>query len=128
MYARGISAREIVEYLREHHGIDFPDLVRAVRDADPQEIASWQARAVPLVSFHTFVALRVSPLSVSERGVDRQFYRGASVGQRGPKLMASSRPMGPSTKYHSIHRIQHAGEFGEEIISYGPLRFALHGP
>lgn len=40
MYARGMSAREIVEYLREHHEIDFPDLVHAVRDADPEEIAS----------------------------------------------------------------------------------------
>ncbi len=45
MYARGMSAREIVGHLRELYGIDVsPDLVSVVTDAVLDEIAAWQAR------------------------------------------------------------------------------------
>jgi hypothetical protein len=45
MYARGMSAREIVGHLRELSGIEAsPDLVSAVTDAVLEEIAAWQAR------------------------------------------------------------------------------------
>ena len=45
MYARGMSAREIVGHLRELYGIEVsPDLVSAVTDAVLEEIAAWQAR------------------------------------------------------------------------------------
>src|SRR3954452_12225625 len=61
MYARGMSAREIVGHLRELYGIEVsPDLISAVTDAVLDEVAAWQARpleaAYPLVFFD---ALRV---------------------------------------------------------------------
>lgn len=44
MYARGMSAREIVGHLRELYGLEVsPDLVSAVTDAVLEEIAAWQA-------------------------------------------------------------------------------------
>jgi len=45
MYARGMSAREIVGHLRELYGIEVsPDLISAVTDAVLDGIATWQAR------------------------------------------------------------------------------------
>ncbi|TCK16751.1 mutator family transposase [Ancylobacter aquaticus] len=45
MYARGMSAREIVGHLRELYGIEVsPDLVSAVTDAVLEDIATWQDR------------------------------------------------------------------------------------
>ncbi len=45
MYARGMSAREIVGHLRELYGIEVsPDLISAVTDAVLDEIAAWQGR------------------------------------------------------------------------------------
>ena len=42
MYARGMSAREIVGHLRELYGIEMsPDLISAVTDAVLDEIAAW---------------------------------------------------------------------------------------
>ena len=61
MYARGMSAREIVGHLRELYGIDVsPDLVSAVTDAVLDEIAAWQARPLePVYPLVFFDALRV---------------------------------------------------------------------
>ena len=61
MYARGMSAREIVGHLRELYGIDVsPDLVSAVTDAVLEEIATWQARPLePVYPLVFFDALRV---------------------------------------------------------------------
>lgn len=61
MYARGMSAREIVGHLRELYGIDVsPDLVSAVTDAVLDEIATWQARPLePVYPLVFFDALRV---------------------------------------------------------------------
>ena len=51
MYARGMSAREIVGHLRELYGIEVsPDLVSAVTDAALEEIAAWQARPLERAS------------------------------------------------------------------------------
>ena len=61
MYARGMSAREIVGHLRDLYGIDVsPDLVSAVTDAVLDEIAAWQARPLePVYPLVFFDALRV---------------------------------------------------------------------
>jgi putative transposase len=45
MYARGMSAREIVGHLRDLYGIEVsPDLISAVTDAMLEEVVAWQAR------------------------------------------------------------------------------------
>ena len=61
MYARGMSAREIVGHLRELYGINVsPDLVSVVTDAVLDEIAAWQARPLePVYPLVFFDALRV---------------------------------------------------------------------
>ena len=61
MYARGMSAREIVGHLRELYGIDVSlDLVSAVTDAVLEEIATWQARPLePVYPLVFFDSLRV---------------------------------------------------------------------
>ena len=61
MYARGMSAREIVGHLRDLYGVDVsPDMISSVTDAVLDEIATWQSRPLdavyPLVFFD---ALRV---------------------------------------------------------------------
>ncbi len=61
MYARGMSAREIVGHLRDLYGVEVsPDLVSAVTDAVLDEIAAWQARPLePVYPLVFFDALRV---------------------------------------------------------------------
>jgi putative transposase len=61
MYARGMSAREIVGHLRDLYGMEVsPDLVSAVTDAVLDEIAAWQARPLePVYPLVFFDALRV---------------------------------------------------------------------
>jgi putative transposase len=61
MYARGMSAREIVGHLRELYGLDVsPDLISAVTDAVLEEIAAWQVRPLePVYPLVFFDALRV---------------------------------------------------------------------
>ena len=70
MYARGMSAREIVGHLRDLYGIDVsPDLVSAVTDAVLEEIAAWQARPLePVYPLVFFDALRVK---VRDEGIVR---------------------------------------------------------
>jgi putative transposase len=70
MYARGMSAREIVGHLRDLYGIDVsPDLVSAVTDAVLEEIAAWQVRPLePVYPLIFFDALRVK---VRDEGVVR---------------------------------------------------------
>lgn len=70
MYARGISAREIVGHLRELYGLEVsPDLVSAVTDAVLEEIAAWQARPLePVYPLVFFDALRVK---VRDEGIVR---------------------------------------------------------
>src|SRR5918995_3251618 len=61
MYARGMSAREIVGHLRELYGVEVsPDLISAVTDAVLDEVTEWQNR--PLEALYPLVfldALRV---------------------------------------------------------------------
>src|SRR6201985_764710 len=61
MYARGMSTREIVGYLRDLYGIEVsPDLISAVTDAVLEEVAAWQARPLePVYPLVFFDALRV---------------------------------------------------------------------
>ena len=61
MYARGMSAREIVGHVQEIYGIDVsPDLISAVTDAVLEEIAAWQNRPLePVYPIVFFDALRV---------------------------------------------------------------------
>jgi putative transposase len=61
MYARGMSAREIVGHLRDLYGMEVsPDLVSTVTDAVLDEIATWQARPLePVYPLVFFDALRV---------------------------------------------------------------------
>jgi putative transposase len=61
MYARGMSAREIVGHLRDLYGMEVsPDLVSTVTDAVLDEIATWQARPLePVSPLVFFDALRV---------------------------------------------------------------------
>jgi len=70
MYARGMSAREIVGHLRELYGIEVsPDLISVVTDAVLEEIASWQARPLePVYPLVFFDALRVK---VRDEGIVR---------------------------------------------------------
>lgn len=70
MYARGMSAREIVGHLRELYGIEVsPDLVSAVTDAVLDEIAAWQSRPLePVYPLVFFDALRVK---IRDEGVVR---------------------------------------------------------
>ena len=70
MYARGMSAREIVGHLRELYGIEVsPDLISAVTDAVLEEIAAWQARPLePVYPLVFFDALRVK---VRDEGIVR---------------------------------------------------------
>src|ERR687893_852718 len=60
MYARGMSAREIVGHLRDLYGMEVsPDLVSAVTDAVLDEIAAWQCRPLePVYPLVFFDALR----------------------------------------------------------------------
>jgi putative transposase len=61
MYARGMSAREIVGHLRDLYGMEVsPGLVSTVTDAVLDEIATWQARPLePVYPLVFFDALRV---------------------------------------------------------------------
>lgn len=61
MYARGLSNREIVGYLKEIYGLDVsPDLISVVTDAVLEEIAAWQARPLePVYPVIFFDAIRV---------------------------------------------------------------------
>lgn len=61
MYARGMSAREIVGHLRELYAIDVsPDMISAVTDAVLDEISIWQSRPLdPVYPLVFFDALRV---------------------------------------------------------------------
>src|SRR5208282_1861225 len=61
MYARGMSAREIVGHLRELYGIDVsPDMISVVTDAVLDEVATWQGRPLePLYALVFFDAIRV---------------------------------------------------------------------
>jgi putative transposase len=61
MYARGMSAREIVGHLRELYGIDVsPDMISVVTDAVLDEVATWQGRPLdPVYPLVFFDALRV---------------------------------------------------------------------
>ena len=60
MYARGMSAREIIGHLRELFGIEVsPDLVGAVTDASLEEIAASRAR--PLEPVYPLVFFDASP-------------------------------------------------------------------
>ncbi len=70
MYARGMSAREIVGHLRELYGIEVsPDLVSAVTDAVLEEIAAWQAR--PLESVYPLVFFDALRVKVRDEGMVR---------------------------------------------------------
>jgi putative transposase len=61
MYARGMSAREIVGHLHELYGVEVsPDLISTVTDAVLEEVATWQARPLePVYPLVFFDALRV---------------------------------------------------------------------
>lgn len=74
MYARGVSAREIVGHLHELYGIEVsPDLISTVTDALLDEIAAWQARPLePVYPLVFFDALRVK---VREEGLVRSIMR-----------------------------------------------------
>ncbi len=70
MYARGMSAREIVGHLRELYGIEVsPDLISAVTDARARRDRAWQGRPLePVYPLVFFDALRVK---VRDEGVVR---------------------------------------------------------
>ena len=61
MYARGLSNREIVGFLKEIYGLDVsPDLITVVTDAVLEEVAAWQARPLePVYPLVFFDAIRV---------------------------------------------------------------------
>ena len=70
MYARGMSAREIVGHLRDLYGIDVsPDLISAVTDAVLEEIATWQAR--PLEATYPLVFFDALRVKVRDEGLVR---------------------------------------------------------
>lgn len=73
MYARGMSACEIVGHLRELYGIEAsPDLVSAVTDPVLEEIAAWQARplepAYPQVFFDACASRSATRASCAHQG------------------------------------------------------------
>ena len=101
MYARGMSTREIVGYLRELYGIAVsPDLISAVTDAVLDEIAAWQARPLePVYPLIFFDALRVK---IRDEALVRNKAVHVALGVRadGTKRSwgcGSSRPKGPSS-------------------------------
>ena len=61
MYARGMTVREIRDYLDDLYGLDVsPDLISAVTDEVLDEVAEWQNRPLePLYPLVFFDALRV---------------------------------------------------------------------
>ena len=61
MYARGLSNREIVGFLKEIYGLDVsPDLITVVTDAVLEEVSAWQARPLePVYPIVFFDAIRV---------------------------------------------------------------------
>src|ERR1700761_3133559 len=70
MYARGMSAREIVGHLRDLYGIDVsPDLVSAVTDAVLEEIAAWQVR--PLEAVYPLVFFDALRVKIRDEGLVR---------------------------------------------------------
>lgn len=70
MYARGMSAREIVGHLRELYGIDVsPDLISAVTDAVLDEVAAWQGR--PLEQVYPLVFFDALRVKVRDEGIVR---------------------------------------------------------
>jgi putative transposase len=70
MYARGMSAREIVGHLRELYGIEVsPDLISAVTDAVLDEIAAWQNR--PLEAVYPVVFFDALRVKIRDEGLVR---------------------------------------------------------
>ncbi|GJE13309.1 hypothetical protein FOHLNKBM_4372 [Methylobacterium longum] len=101
MYARGMSAREIVAHLREFYGIEVsPDLITAVTNAALEEVAAWQARPLePVYPVMFFGALQVK---VRDAGVVRNKAVHIALGVRddgSKKISASgwSRTRAPSS-------------------------------
>ena len=70
LYARGMSAREIVGHLRELYGIEVsPDLISAVTDAVLDEIAAWQNR--PLEAVYPVVFFDALRVKIQDEGLVR---------------------------------------------------------
>lgn len=70
LYARGMSAREIVGHLRELYGIEVsPDLISAVTDAVLDEIAAWQNR--PLEAVYPVVFFDALRVKIRDEGLVR---------------------------------------------------------
>jgi putative transposase len=70
MYARGMSAREIVGHLRELYGIEVsPDLISAVTDAVLDEISAWQNR--PLEAVYPVVFFDALRVKIRDEGLVR---------------------------------------------------------
>ncbi len=70
MYARGMSAREIVGHLRALYGIEVsPDLISAVTDAVLEDIAAWQSW--PLEPVHPLIFIDALRVKIRDEGVVR---------------------------------------------------------
>ena len=70
MYARGMSVREIRGHLEELYGIEVsPDLISAVTDAVPEEVAEWQNR--PLDAVYPLVFFDAIRVKIRDEGFAR---------------------------------------------------------
>ena len=70
MYARGMSVREIRGHLEELYGIEVsPDLISAITDAVPEEVAEWQNR--PLDAVYPLVFFDAIRVKIRDEGFAR---------------------------------------------------------
>ncbi len=86
MYARGMSTREIVGYLRDLYGIDVsPDLISAVTDAVLEEVAAWQAR--PLKAIYPLIFFDALRVKIRDAGMVRNkpFISRSACGPTAPR-------------------------------------------
>ena len=70
MYARGMSVRETVGHLRDLYGVDVSrDLISAVTDAVPDEVAAWQGG--PLEPVYPLVFFDAPRVKIRDEGLVR---------------------------------------------------------
>ncbi|MCQ4162980.1 IS256 family transposase [Roseomonas sp. GC11] len=81
MYARGMSAREIVGHLGELYGVEVsPDLISTVTDAVLDEIAAWQNR--PLEAVYPVVFFDALRVKIRDEGLVRNKAMHIALGVR----------------------------------------------
>lgn len=86
MYARGMSTREIRDFVEELYGVEVsPDLISKVTDAVHDEVREWRSR--PVEAVYAVVYLDAIRVKIREEGMvqNRAVYLGIGVTPQGRK-------------------------------------------